>query len=289
MTSAEITSFFDTQLEHWPLAEANYEALRGVKTKFVSVNGTPFKVMFNPARIVSSGAKTDAKSVGERPCFLCEKNRPAEQMAYPILEGYSLLVNPFPIFDHHFTIASNTHQPQTILGTDADGMSRIVNMMRIAMKLPGYTIFYNGPLCGASAPDHLHFQAVPSAYLPLLWKSDALPLEYVIYRDQNIHSLNSLLRAVIDDYAKMPENSGLEEPRFNIFMRSVKNGFEVKFIVRRAHRPDCYGNGEGQMLISPGAIDVAGAIVTCRPEDFESLNSEKLTNILKQVVWMPKD
>lgn len=288
MITAEINNFFETQLDHWPLAKTNYDALRSMETKKVTVKGIPFDVMFNPARITSSGAKTDAKSIGSRPCFLCEKNRPAEQMAYPILGGYSLLVNPFPIFDKHFTIASDTHRPQTVMGADPDGMSRIVNMMRIAMKMPGYTVFYNGPFCGASAPDHLHFQAVPTESLPLLWKRNTLPYESVVYRDKNIHTLNPLLKSVVDDYATMPENIGLNEPRFNVFMRSLNDGFEVKFIPRRAHRPLCYGRGEGQMLISPGAIDVAGAVVTCRKEDFDNLDSQKLTNILQQVVWMPK-
>lgn len=289
MTSEEISTFFESQLESWPLARKNYEALKQVETRRVEVMGCPFAVVFNPARAVSSAAKVDAKSISERPCFLCEKNRPAEQIGFPIVEGYSLLVNPFPIFDRHFTIACNSHRPQTIMGNDPDSHARIVNMMRIAMKMPGYTVFYNGPFCGASAPDHLHFQAVPTESLSLLWKRDTLPLESVIYAEKNIHYLPLLLDAVVNDYSKMPENNGLNEPRFNIFMRAHAGGFDVRIIVRKAHRPSCYGSDEGQMLISPGAIDVAGTIVTCRKEDFELLDSEKLTSILDEVVWMPKD
>ncbi|MCH5346097.1 MAG: DUF4922 domain-containing protein, partial [Muribaculaceae bacterium] len=154
-----VENLLEQQLTAWPLAAQNYEALRNVRVKEVPVGETTIKVQFNPSRIVSTGAKVDAKSIAERRCFLCEENRPAEQRGVDFGE-YVVLVNPFPIFPRHLTIPSRHHEPQ-ILG------KRVADMAQLAKELPDYTIFYNGARCGASAPDHVHFQAGNSDFLPL--------------------------------------------------------------------------------------------------------------------------
>ena len=154
-----VQEFLERQIRDWDTAKNNYEALKHVKVKEFELNGSTVKVQFNPARIVSSAAKVDAKSLKERKCFLCEANRPAVQEGLP-WEDYTILVNPFPIFPKHLTIPANEHTPQLIAG-------RISDMMKIARVLESYVVFYNGPKCGASAPDHMHFQAGNKGFMPV--------------------------------------------------------------------------------------------------------------------------
>jgi hypothetical protein len=150
--SQKVRELFEDQFRDWALARDNYHQLDEVRVRRVSFPGYNISVQFNPGRITSSAAKVDAKSIEARPCFLCEKNRPAEQQGIPIEDGYIILINPFPIFRRHLTIVSGSHTPQRIAGNFG-------TMLALARSLPEYVIFYNGPQCGASAPDHLHFQA----------------------------------------------------------------------------------------------------------------------------------
>ena len=168
LTGWDGEAFLSEQLAVWEKARNNYEALKQIKTKELNVNGAKFQVQFNPARIVSSGAKMDAESIQKRACFLCEENRPKEQVGLKVPLGgfrgqerlYSLLINPFPIFPKHFTIPDVEHKPQLIL-------SRFGDMLDLAEYMKDYVIFYNGPNCGASAPDHVHFQAGNKGFLPI--------------------------------------------------------------------------------------------------------------------------
>ena len=143
--------FIDGQLAEWPLARENYQALGKTERRSLQLGDLIVGIQHNPARIVSTGAKTDAKSLAERPCFLCKKNRPPQQVGINIAEGWELLLNPYPIFPTHFTIVSTSHRPQEGFPLD---------MVTMAEKLPGHTVFFNGKLSGASCPDHLHCQAV---------------------------------------------------------------------------------------------------------------------------------
>ena len=151
-----IHNLLTEQLASWETARNNYAALSGVQVKELNVNGTLYKVQFNPARIVSSGAKVDAKSIKERKCFLCPANLPAVQKGIPFEGHYNILVNPFPIFPRHLTVPETAHVAQRIA-------PRFGDMLDLARQLTDYTIFYNGPKCGASAPDHAHFQACYTA------------------------------------------------------------------------------------------------------------------------------
>ena len=161
VTTKQIEEFIAAQCAEWPLAGRNFEALKGVEVRYVELPDRHIKVQFNPARIVSSGAKVDARSLAERPCFLCDANRPSEQRGIEWGDGrYTILVNPFPIFPRHLTIPAAEHTPQRITG-------RVADMLRLASELEGYTVFYNGPRCGASAPDHMHFQAGNSDFLTI--------------------------------------------------------------------------------------------------------------------------
>lgn len=290
--SNKIAEFFETQLAAWPMAAANFEALGGVKVKELDVNGMPFKVQFNPARMASSGAKVDAASLKARPCFLCEKNRPEVQIGIEWNDRYTILVNPFPIFHRHLTIPDTSHTDQLIAG-------RIADMMGLAAELNGYTVFYNGPRCGASAPDHMHFQAGNSDFLTIapaienaelktiaadgdatLSLVDTLPVKVFVI-DAADHSAGERLFGRLLEAMPVPE--GEREPMLNLLCYSTPAGERLVVIPRKRHRPACYGTDNGCMLISPASVDVGGVFITPRPEDFERMDQAAIASILDEV------
>lgn len=290
--SNKIAGFFETQLAAWPMAAANFEALGGVKVKELDVNGMPFKVQFNPARMASSGAKVDAASLKARPCFLCEKNRPEVQIGIEWNDRYTILVNPFPIFNRHLTIPDTSHTDQLIAG-------RIADMMGLAEELNGYTVFYNGPRCGASAPDHMHFQAGNSDFLTIapaienaelktiaadgdatLSLVDTLPVKVFVI-DAADHSAGERLFGRLLEAMPVPE--GEREPMLNLLCYSTPAGERLVVIPRKRHRPACYGTDNGCMLISPASVDVGGVFITPRPEDFERMDQAAIASILDEV------
>lgn len=274
------------------MAAANFEALGGVKVKELDVNGMPFKVQFNPARMASSGAKVDAASLKARPCFLCEKNRPEVQIGIEWNDRYTILVNPFPIFHRHLTIPDTSHTDQLIAG-------RIADMMGLAEELNGYTVFYNGPRCGASAPDHMHFQAGNSDFLTIapaienaelktiaadgeatLSLVDTLPVKVFVI-DAADHSAGERLFGRLLEAMPVPE--GEREPMLNLLCYSTPAGERLVVIPRKRHRPACYGTDNGCMLISPASVDVGGVFITPRPEDFERMDQAAIASILDEV------
>ena len=292
VASNKIAGFFETQLAAWPMAAANFEALGGVKVKELDVNGMPFKVQFNPARMASSGAKVDAASLKARPCFLCEKNRPEVQIGIEWNDRYTILVNPFPIFHRHLTIPDTSHTDQLIAG-------RIADMMGLAAELNGYTVFYNGPRCGASAPDHMHFQAGNSDFLTIapaienaelktiaadgdatLSLVDTLPVKVFVI-DAADHSAGERLFGRLLEAMPVPE--GEREPMLNLLCYSTPAGERLVVIPRKRHRPACYGTDNGCMLISPASVDVGGVFITPRPEDFERMDQAAIASILDEV------
>ena len=290
--SNKIAGFFETQLAAWPMAAANFEALGGVKVKELDVNGMPFKVQFNPARMASSGAKVDAASLKARPCFLCEKNRPEVQIGIEWNDRYTILVNPFPIFHRHLTIPDTSHTDQLIAG-------RIADMMGLAAELNGYTVFYNGPRCGASAPDHMHFQAgnsdfltiapaIENAELKTIAADGAATLSLVDPRPVKVfvidaadHSAGERLFGRLLEAMPVPE--GEREPMLNLLCYSTPAGERLVVIPRKRHRPACYGTDNGCMLISPASVDVGGVFITPRPEDFERMDQAAIASILDEV------
>lgn len=283
----DAAAFITAQRAEWPLAARNFDALDGVEVRSIAMPGMDIKVQFNPARIVSSGAKVDARSLAERPCFLCDKNRPAEQRGID-WRGYTVLVNPFPIFPRHLTIPAVGHTPQRIQG-------RVADMLALAAELPGYTVFYNGPRCGASAPDHMHFQAGNSDFLPIWQALDAAPLRTVA--DDGAGTRLSVCTAlpvnvfVVDAatpeagermfdrlYRVLPE--GEEEPMMNL----LAAGSRLVVVPRKRHRPSFYGTeGEGCMLLSPASVDMGGAFITPRREDFDRLDAQLLARVFDEL------
>ena len=263
-----LETFFEEQLREWPLAHDNHDALTRVWSRELTSDklAIPLRVQYNPARIVSTGANIDKASIAARPCFLCAKNRPAEQRAMPLNADFEWLVNPFPILPHHYTIAAKVHRPQRILDAyDA--------MIQATLALPEeYIVFYNGPKCGASAPDHLHLQAG-------IFDCQLLTANYP-YKILLADSKESFRRI----YDSLPVTDGEEEPRMNVIAFRKGNHVSLIVIPRRAHRPHCYtAEGDKHYLISPGALDMGGLIVTPRREDYDRLTADKAIDILCEV------
>ena len=290
MEDSSISRFFNRQLEMWEDARHRFRDLKHVEVRQLS---DQLKVQFNPARIVSTGAKIDKHTLGERPCFLCERNRPKEQMTKLIDDHFQLLVNPFPILPVHFTIPATKHQPQSIYRHYGE-MHRLLSLHSELM------VFYNGPKCGASAPDHLHFQAGTSGVLPLQtnWQRLSRSLTDVISLndEEKISVLSDFLVPAFviisksedsDEelfhrlYRSMPMRGDESEPMMNIIAWRKGDEFISVVIPREKHRPDAYfAEGEAQMMVSPGALDMAGLIITPREEDFSKINLDKATALL---------
>ena len=240
--------FIEAQLAEWPLARENYQALGKTERRSMQLGDLTVGIQHNPARIVSTGARIDRKSLAERPCFLCEENRPKQQIGVDIADGWELLLNPYPIFPTHFTIVSKKHQPQEGFPLD---------MVTMAEKLPGHTVFFNGKVAGASCPDHMHCQAV---------KTHELPLMLLIERAHSIESghkatpqslgLNvpfSFKSVIVSPdiegmavLAEIEDTIGKEyikEGRLNAFVWIDSDGLlRICAVPRGSHRPSCYGH-----------------------------------------------
>ena len=298
---AEVEDFFQSEKKNWPDAAARYEALNGVQTKVLAEGQelstfnfqlSTFTAQWNPARMISTGANISKQAIEKRPCFLCDSNRPAEQHALPVMQQYQLLVNPFPILPKHFTIPAREHTPQAIKG-------RFQDLFKIAKQMPDYMVFYNGPLCGASCPDHMHLQAGSRGIAPLerdweriyepklkpfaegisLLTDYACPV--LVIRTADVAEAQKSFERI---YNTLPLHEGESEPRMNIVC--WKQGEQVVTLVfpRAKHRPACYSaQGEEQLLVSPGALDMCGLLITPREEDFKKLTPELAAEILQEV------
>ena len=290
MEDSSISRFFNRQMEKWADARHRFRDLKHVETHQLS---DQLKVQWNPARIVSTGAKIDKKTLGDRPCFLCDKNRPKEQISKQIDERFLLLVNPFPILPIHFTIPARKHQPQSIYKNYGE-MHRFLSLHSELM------VFYNGPKCGASAPDHLHFQAGTSGILPLQanWQRLSRNLTDIISLNDDekialIHDFVVPAFVIISKsedsdealfqrlYKSMPVRGDETEPMMNIIAWRKGDEYISVVIPREKHRPEAYfAEGDAQMMVSPGALDMSGLIITPREEDFRKLTEESATAIL---------
>jgi len=282
----KIESFIEAQLREWATARDNHEALTRVWSRELTSAKLPtaLRVQCNPARMVSTGASIDKASIAARPCFLCSANRPSEQRSMVLNEEMEWLVNPYPILQGHLTIASTSHRPQCI----AEAYDALIQATK---ALPEeYIVFYNGPKCGASAPDHLHLQTGIGKGIPLVEYAKGIPQSepcqaiapfgYMAYLIRDAEESSTFDRL----YAMLPVPEGEYEPRINVV--AYRKGEQVCLIVipRHAHRPRCYtAEGEERYLISPGALDMCGLIVTPRAEDYERLTATKAMEILCEV------
>lgn len=318
--SEEIEQLFTEQIHSWELAKENYHTLRGYRRQSKSIKQYKegwwiyVDVFPNPKRILSTAAQTDASSIQARPCFLCQGNRPTEQKAVNY-KNYQILVNPYPIFKEHLTIAAINHTPQSIT-------TRFEDLIELTENLKEYLLMYNGPECGASAPDHAHFQAAAKGenlsaliwndwHVSELFATDSKALSYtddpvsaLYLKTKNKKEMSLLFKVIYDILAT--ENKG-KEPLMNIlawyglkknkdFYRDYKEEihdltfrYNCILFLRSKHRPDCYyAEGDEQILISPAIAEMCGIFPIAREEDIPKLTPEKIHSICREVS-MPKE
>ncbi len=292
-----INELIEQQKQDWELARINYLGLRKVESKSFEFDGFKILAQYNPERIRSSAAKTDTNSIAQRACFLCQTNQPAEQRGVSFGSDYTILINPFPIFTEHLIISANKHLPQEIA-------PYLTELMTLSNALPGFTIFYNGPKCGASAPDHFHFQAGNKDQMPLdveikqvlekwgepLFQNKqtsitALGKKYlrklICLTSTSKKELIHVIEAVLGLMTRCPDES---EPMMNILSRYQNGQWTVVLFPRQRQRPQqFYAEGTEQILISPASVEMAGLVILPRKEDFDKLTQDDLTDIYGQV------
>lgn len=288
-----IETLFDEQLHSWEMARSNYDALKQVREKEVVVNGCRYKIQFNPARIISSAAKVDDQSIRERKCFLCLNHLPPAQRGMAVNGHYLILINPFPIFPKHLTVPDLEHVEQRIL-------LRFGDMLDLAQKADGYVVFYNGPKCGASAPDHAHFQAGNKGFLPIEteWQEKigetVVELPGGILRTLSDYPRTTLVIEATNKvdamtlfgivYGAMELTPGSDEPMMNVLTWMEEEKWIVCIFPRHKHRPSCYAaEGAANILISPASVDMGGVFITPQEKDFEKITAEDVATILGEV------
>jgi len=290
---------FNSQLTIWPLLKKNYDALENVQTKSFWFNGFKLKVQFNPERIKSTSAEVDENTIKSRKCFLCVENLPDKQKGILLLNDFILLCNPYPIFPQHFTISSVKHNPQQV----SDSFCDLLELTKLLS--PKYSLVYNGPTCGASAPDHLHFQAGIKNYIPIENDIQQMKNDFgrIIQEEESITTslINDGLRRIIfiesTDKGEIEKTfrvifkiyeklSGVKpEPMMNIISSyDAEFGWSVIIFLRSKHRPECFFKEDPEkILISPAAIDLGGVVVTPREEDFSKTDKDILQKIFNEV------
>jgi glycosyltransferase involved in cell wall biosynthesis len=305
--------FIENQLAKWQTARTNHEALNQIETRRFELAGNTITVQFNPARAVSTCAKVDKSSIEARKCFLCPENKPNEQdeIIISLDEPFSLRINPYPILPGHLTISSLKHQDQVLADKTIRQLpGKLISWLEEYFA-SGYVLFYNGAKCGASAPDHFHFQAVKQSDVPVIQQWERL-METAI-REKEIKTENGntyssfqitsyicpiqvficnhsadILPEMINQYLEsLPLHEGESEPRYNLFAwQDKQRGFTMAYFPREGHRPACYtATGGEQLLVSPGALDMAGLLVTPRKEDFDKIIESDITQIYKEVAY----
>ena len=287
------------QREDWSQLDSGYKNLTSIKTKSFWFDGFKIGLQFNQGRLKSTSAKVDTETIQNRKCFLCDENLPIQQKGINILKDYLLLCNPYPIFPEHFTIASIIHKPQEILSSFND-------LIKISKILSGgYSLIYNGPRCGASAPDHLHFQAGTKQFMPIENDFHSLKNEFgeFIFEDEigtiaviddglrrfisletnDENMLSKIFNRVYKIYKRL--NSGEGEPMLNIICNYFEDyGWNVIIFLRSKHRSfHYYLEEENRILLSPAAIDLGGVCITPAEKDYEKIDKELLKNILSEV------
>lgn len=305
--------FIENQLAKWQTARINHEALNQIETRRFELAGNTITVQFNPARAVSTCAKVDKSSIEARKCFLCPENKPNEQdeIIISLDEPFSLRINPYPILPEHLTISSLKHQDQVLADKTIRQLpGKLISWLEEYFA-SGYVLFYNGAKCGASAPDHFHFQAVKQSDVPVIQQWERLMETAVRKKEIKTENGNTyssfqitsyicpiqvficnhsadILPEMINQYLEsLPLHEGESEPRYNLFAwQDKQRGFTMAYFPREEHRPACYtATGGKQLLVSPGALDMAGLLVTPRKEDFDKITESDITQIYKEVAY----
>ncbi len=287
-----LSGLLDDQKALWPDLAGNYRCLEATRARDLVSGAGTLRLQFNPARIVSTAARTGEEHIRRRRCFLCAENLPSAQKGVLYRDGYIVLCNPFPIFRNHFTVAKLTHEPQMISGS-------LGTLLSLAADLgAGYTVFYNGPKCGASAPDHMHFQACTAGQMPIEGLVPARPPDLktrnselhvidtagrgiALLRSKSLEDAAAALGSIIGSLKTLP---GDDEPLLNLICRYEGGQFRSMIFPRRKFRPDCYYREDSaKVLVSPAAVEMGGLLVLPRESDYASLGFEQAASILREV------
>jgi len=298
--SSVINKLIAKQLRDWDMAGANYAALAGIATRSLSLGESTVTLQFNPERRRSSAAAIDRRSLARRQCFLCSEHQPVKQKAVLWGERYKIQVNPYPIFSRHLTIADLHHVPQRL----AD---RVSDMLLLAKALPEFVVFYNGPRCGASAPDHMHFQAGAKGEMPLcdeithattqlLADGDEGFIGYVDQLGRSLFTIETSTQRAAERYALrllglLPMAEGDEEPMVNVlcWWDVTDRLWHLVVFPRRKHRPACYGEGEGKLLLSPASVDMGGLWAVPEQKDFDALTPRMVQALYDELCLTRKE
>jgi len=294
-------ALFEDQKQSWPLLGANWKKLSAARLKQFDFEGFSIHVQNNPKRITSSAAKVDKVSIEKRACFLCQENRPPEEKNVWFGQEYEILCNPFPIFREHFTIAKAEHTPQVI-------ESEFRSFLELSKALPELAVFYNAPNCGASAPDHMHFQAGNRGFMPiekeleslkqkygeLLHGSDAASITAVNDGLRRFYVMESSSRKLLEEmgawaFGFLRELQPGEEPMINMLSYYCQ-GWQVLLFPCRKHRPwQYFEEGEQNILLSPASVDMGGTLIMPLEKDFEKITREDIVDIFSQVSFSDID
>lgn len=281
-----VSRMLEQQRRTWPLFAAGEASFAKVVSREIEDGGSKVIVQSNPGRRVSTSAKVDPGSVAARPCFLCEENLPAEERGIAFGDDLVIFANPFPIVGDHLSIVSRTHVPQQIAG-------RIDEMLALARALgPRMLVLYNGPRCGASAPDHFHFQAGRSTSLPIaddLARAgshhpvvlETFARRTLVFRGSEERELSAKIERAIAALARTVGTK--EEPMINI-IATFTGELTVYLFPRQRHRPACFfATGSERILWSPGALDMAGIAVIADPDHFDRVNTRVARAVYDEV------
>ncbi len=284
----------------WPLLEKGYSQIQNVRTKSFNFDGYSIDAQHNPGRIKSSSADVTEEAVKNRECFLCVENLPVEQKGINYRDEYLILCNPYPVFFEHFTLTFNRHFPQIIEAS-------FPAFLRLCKRLGKYySVLYNGPECGASAPDHLHFQAVNKKFLKILNDSGNLInnygekiidgrrkevfgindglRKYFLIKSKDEHFIKNVFENLYTSFQKIVNTNN--EPMMNILgNHDESKGWEIYVFLRNKHRPECFfKKGKQNLMLSPAVIDMAGTLILPREKDFEKLTADNIEVIFTEVV-----
>lgn len=291
-------ALYQQQQTIWPMLADGVAALDAVQFRTIDCGPFSVRVQWNPKRIVSTGANVSAAAIRERKCFLCVAHLPAEQQGVLWNDEFLVLCNPMPIFREHFTVSHVQHIPQSI-------EERILPFLRLAKDFaPHYSVFYNGPKCGASAPDHMHFQASPAGLIPAerevlerrrvistvggvtVSTAEEYGRSVIMLEGEKEQAMElAFLRTVAAMRAVTPTN---DEPMMNVLGTFADGRYRIIIFVRSKHRPDAYfRDGDEKVLISPASVDIGGLVVTPLEKDFRQADAALLTGIFREVSVPP--
>jgi len=291
-----ISELFTEQLSTWHALADGYKSLDATKEREIDCHGYSVRLRHNSLRAKSTMAAVDKGSISKRPCFLCLTNLPEKQKGILYRDRYLILCNPMPAFHSHVTITAIDHSPQCI-EENIDTLFQLITDLGSA-----WTILYNGPECGASAPDHHHFQAIPSGILPIERDASVKTKQKTIFRSNgiNIYRIDNVNREVIalegknrplmksafgSTISRMKEDlSSGKEPMVSI--AGIKRNEEQQIFIfpRSKHRPDAFfRQGNDRIVVSPAVIEMCGVVVTPVEHDFQRLAADDIEDIYREV------